>query len=86
MGRFGSRFRPRDLARVDASYFWHRRMSTRVLFRRPILRIAVVAVIALAGLSSMVGLAVAVSSTDNLVPTANYDHWCQNADVCKTDN
>ncbi len=28
----------------------------------------------------------AVTSTDNLVPTANYDKWCQNADVCKTDN
>ncbi len=36
----------------------------------------------------MVGPAVAfaVSSTDNLVPTANYDHYCSSDVVCKTDN
>ena len=27
-----------------------------------------------------------VTSTDNLVPTGTYDHWCQNASVCRTDN
>lgn len=43
------------------------------------------------GLSlTLVGLAAtaawAVTSTDNLVPTQNYDHWCANAAVCQTDN